>query len=118
MLFRSGSEGGFSFVGLDDAVDYSLEETKAPEGYNILTQPIIFRISAVHNADGTVTVTAVADGKLLEVVDHQPTLEVVNVSGAQLPETGGIGTKVFTAVGGSLMVLAAVVFVAKRRVSL
>ena len=43
------------------------------------------------------------------------TAEVINNAGAELPSTGGIGTTIFTVVGATLMIGAAVLFVTKKR---
>ena len=40
--------GNITIKGLDDAVDYYLHETKAPAGYNRLTEPVKFRINATY----------------------------------------------------------------------
>lgn len=42
---------------------------------------------------------------------------IVNQSGATLPETGGIGTTIFYALGGLLTVGAVVLLVTKKRMS-
>lgn len=60
---------------------YCLVETKAPDGYNLLAQPIGFTIDAVQNADGTFTVTP----KALPVKNELSNL------GNSLPLTGGQG---------------------------
>ena len=43
-------------------------------------------------------------------------LKVVNSKGTELPHTGGIGTTIFYILGGLLVVGAAVILVARRRV--
>lgn len=101
--------GKFIIVGLDEGV-YSLHETEAPEGYNKLA------------ADLPVVITSTYDDEALkaeyEINDAEPaTIEVENKSGGLFPETGGIGTVIFYAVGGLLMVAAFVFLVAKKRMS-
>jgi fimbrial isopeptide formation D2 family protein/LPXTG-motif cell wall-anchored protein len=100
--------------GLDDAVDYYLYETKAPAGYNLLSEPVHFKISAAYNEDGsnytdvTVTVGAAAASNTLSA-------NVVNKSGSTLPETGGIGTTIFYVLGSLLVVGAGVVLITRKR---
>lgn len=100
--------------GLDDAIDYYLYETKAPAGYNLMTEPVHFVISASYAADGsnytsvTVTVGAAAASDTLSA-------NVVNKSGSTLPETGGIGTTIFYVLGSLLVVGAGVVLITRKR---
>lgn len=117
-----GEEGTkFTFTGLDDGT-YRLTETKTPDGYNTI-DPIIFTVTATHDviaddpkltdlsgtaATGEITFTTVVnDGSL--------TTTVINESGTILPETGGIGTKIFYAVGAVLMIGAAVILISRKR---
>lgn len=109
--------GSFVIKGLDDATDYYLYETIAPEGYNILTAPVKFTISSDYNVDGslmenypTVTVDETAASTTLST-------DVVNNSGSILPETGGIGTMIFY-IGGAILILAAgIIFITRKRMS-
>ena len=100
--------------GLDDAIDYYLYETKAPAGYNLMSEPVHFVISASYAADGsnytsvTVTVGAAAASDTLGA-------NVVNKSGSTLPETGGIGTTIFYVLGSLLVVGAGVVLITRKR---
>ena len=100
--------------GLDDAIDYYLYETKAPAGYNLMSEPVHFVISASYAADGsnytsvTVTVGAAAASDTLSA-------NVVNKSGSTLPETGGIGTTIFYVLGSLLVVGAGAVLITRKR---
>ena len=82
-----------NIYGLDTDVTYSLVETKAPTGYNGLSDPI--------------EVAAGESG----FVDQ----EVENNKGTVLPSTGGMGTTIFYVVGGLLIIGAAVILVARRK---
>lgn len=95
--------GNVKIFGLDHGT-YYLEETKQPDGYNMLTAPYQFELKADAAYD--------TDGIL------QTPVEVENSSGTTLPETGGIGTTIFYVVGGILMVGAAVLLVTKKKMSL
>ena len=82
-----------------DAGTYYLEETKAPDGYNKLTDPV--------------TVTITEDGKVNETANG--TVYVSNNAGATLPSTGGMGNTLFYVIGSGLMVAAVVLLATKKR---
>lgn len=105
--------GNITIKGLDDAVDYYLYETKAPAGYNRLTEPVKFRINATYtSADSRPAVlTKVGD----EAAVTGLKVSVENNAGTTLPSTGGMGTTVFYVVGGGLMAVAVVLLVTKKR---
>lgn len=110
-------DAGYATIkGLDDVMDYYLYETKAPEGYNLLSQPVQFKINAEYKTDGS----ELEEGYPTVTVDKgEPSTDlstnVVNQSGAELPSTGGIGTTIFYVVGGLLVVGAGIVLVTKKR---
>lgn len=68
--------------------EYYLVETQAPNGYTKLREPKSFTIDANSHTD---------TGKIT----------VENTSGTELPETGGIGTGIFTVTGLTLLLAAA-----------
>ncbi len=99
-------DGKVRVVGFDNGV-YYLEETISPAGYNKLTARQRFIISdgnldAIFN-DGTYSTGS--------------GVHVVNKTGSMLPETGGLGTTLFIAVGTIMVLGAAVVLFAKKRMS-
>ena len=99
--------GKFYIIGLDEGA-YKLEETAAPDGYNKLANPIDVTITSEHK-DADLEAT-------YQVNDADPaTIEVENKSGGLLPETGGIGTVIFTVVGIALMAGAAIFLITKKR---
>lgn len=121
-------ETKFSFYGLDDG-DYKLTETTTPGGYNGI-DPIEFTISATHTQTGSsVTLTSLTapgladtfddDGNKFELTGNISTGKIAtnikNNKGAILPETGGIGTKLFYVGGGALVLASGVLLVTKRR---
>lgn len=120
-LTSAEATGQFSVEGLD-AGTYYLKETKAPSGYNKLTDPVKVVVSAT--LDGTEdnpALTALAikvdDGNESagDPAAGKVAMNVRNNSGSTLPETGGMGTAVFYIVGAILVVGAAVLLVVKRR---
>ena len=104
--------------GLDDSVNYYLYETKSPAGYNLLSEPVSFRIAAEYNTDGS----ALSAGKpTVTIGNGEPSTtlstNVVNQSGAELPSTGGVGTTIFYVLGAVLVVGAGVLLITKKRMS-
>ena len=98
----TGADGTLTFAKYEAngvKYDYYLVETKAPSGYNLLTNAV-----KVNFADADVAGTA-----------GVYTVDVENSSGIQLPITGGTGTIIFTVIGIALMVGAVVLFVVSRK---
>lgn len=54
------------------------------------------------------------DNAKVSVNGYTATLTVKNTKGAELPETGGIGTKLFYVGGGALVLASAVILVSRR----
>lgn len=107
--------GDITIKGLDDAENYYLYETKAPAGYNRLTEPVKFKINATYNETGDhyeAVSTKVGDA---EAAVTGLKVSVENNAGTTLPSTGGMGTTVFYVVGGGLMAVAVVLLVTKKR---
>lgn len=118
----------FSFAG-QDAGQYKLVETTVPAGYN-KADDVIFTVEAVYDTvsdnpqlkklvvkdtDGNV----ISDGEnpvfAVDMTSGMAATNVVNLSGTELPETGGIGTKIFYTIGAVLMISAAVFMVFRKR---
>lgn len=102
---ESGNNGYVYINGLA-AGTYVLEETKAPEGYNKLKDPI------------TITVNQKTDGKkeiLASNVDTYGTVKVLNNKGSLLPSTGGMGTTLIYLIGGVLVLGSGFVLMNKKR---
>ena len=97
--------GKFTIQGLD-ADTYYLDETKAPDGYNVLADPI----TIVIGDNGVVNGTAEAPQGVDEV-------KVLNQTGSVLPSTGGIGTTIFYVLGTILVLGAGVLLVTRKRMS-
>jgi len=98
VTMTSNNTGALVLNGLD-AGTYYLEETKAPDGYNKLINPVTVTISK----EGVVSPA------------ENGIVYVSNNAGATLPSTGGMGTTLFYVIGGGLMVAAVVLLVTKKR---
>ncbi len=121
----SGTDGLFRVAGLDDAT-YYLHESKAPAGYNTLSDDVKLTIAATTvngqnwtdgNAATALTALSIQVGSKTTAGALDTgvvTMDIQNNVGASLPSTGGIGTTVFT-VGGILLILLAGVLYAVRR---
>lgn len=91
-----------------DKVNYWLDETHAPAGYNKLTERQEVKLSeGSQNATLETGATTWAEGNGGVVVK--------NNAGTVLPSTGGMGTTLFYVIGGGLMVAAVVLLVTKKR---
>lgn len=106
--------GNITIKGLDDAEDYYLYETKAPAGYNRLTEPVKFRINATYTSADSCPDVLTKVGDAAEAATGLK-VRVENNAGTTLPSTGGMGTTVFYVVGGGLMAVAVVLLVTKKR---
>ena len=79
--------------GLKGGTTYYLEETKAPDGYNILTDRQAIKVAS----------------------DNKAEANVVNKKGGLLPSTGSIGTTMFYLSGAVMLIGAFIFMVSKRR---
>ncbi len=100
---------------------YYLYETKAPPGYNQLTEPITIVVNSSKESTGE-AVSYIQEGNVMSstgggctynVDTEEPNYEllVTNSSGVELPSTGGPGTKLFYIIGALMMFGAVIVLV-------
>lgn len=109
----SSANGFLTLEGLA-AGSYTLTETKAPAGYNLLTAPIKFTV----DTKGVITLATAADANAnASLDDANTTVKVLNTTGAQLPSTGGMGTTVLYIAGGLMVAGAAIVMIIRKRMS-
>ena len=94
---------------------YYLYETKAPNGYNLLSEPVkfTFHSSATNDFLAGDPAWITLNDSAIKLTGMQ--FEIANNSGATLPETGGIGTTLFYVIGALLAVGAGVLLVTKKR---
>lgn len=92
--------------GLDNET-YLLKETKAPDGYNVLTGEV-----EVKPAEESGVLTKI-EAAGTDLADHT----VVNQAGDELPETGGVGTTLFYIFGAILFLGAGAILIARRKVA-
>lgn len=124
----SDANGLFKVIGLDDGT-YYLKETKAPTGYNLLSNEITVVITAT-TTNGQNWTDGVASSALtkLEVTADGTAgtgntssgiagITVANNKGSTLPETGGMGTTIFYVIGAILVIGAGVVLITRKRMS-
>ena len=123
----SDENGLIKFEGLDQGI-YTLEETKAPEGYQLSGKSYTVIISAEYGSDNLLskyTVT-IKDGdreigKMEYTANNKEgtgaAANIPNTTLSTLPSTGGIGTTIFTVGGCIIMIAAAALFFMNRRKS-
>lgn len=128
---KSDENGLFKVIGLDDGT-YWLKETKAPDGYNLITDPIKIEIKAttVNDQDWTamegpsdaltaleikVTVGSTTTSGTGNTETGIVATDIKNNKGATLPETGGMGTTIFYVLGAILVLGAGGLLIARRR---
>ena len=101
---ESGTDGYVNINGLA-AGTYTLEETKAPDGYNILKDTITI---TVNQKDGTKEILSNNEAT-------NGTVKVLNNKGSLLPSTGGMGTTLIYLIGGALVLGSGIVLANKKR---
>ncbi len=105
----------FKVEGLD-AGEYLLKETYAPEGFNILADPVKFKVGEEFDkTKANVFVWDTSDYSATAATDN--TIEVENNTGSRLPSTGGIGTTIFYVVGSILVLGAVILLITKKKMS-
>lgn len=103
----SNGQGQFEITGLAEGT-YYLEETKAPKGFGKLTEDVMFTVNKdSYKANGDINYRKEDTGTTNDAK------QVINKN-LTIPQTGGMGTVLFTVVGISLMA-GAVIAMKKNR---
>ncbi|MGN8855571.1 isopeptide-forming domain-containing fimbrial protein [Catenibacterium mitsuokai] len=121
----------FGFTGAD-AGKYKLVETTVPDGYN-KADDLVFEVKGTYKAENTdspLEAPTLTDLVILDANGHSITGEnevfttnleqgtattnIKNLTGSELPSTGGMGTTVLYA-AGTLMILAAAAFLVMKK---
>lgn len=110
-----------------DLGEYTIKETKAPNGYNKIED---FTVTAVKTSETKTDTTVYLDesGKVTETKtntevtykndNYAATAKViVNLSGSVLPSTGGMGTKMLYIVGAILALSAGLALIVRKRMN-
>lgn len=116
-IVSTADKNGYTFKGLDPNA-YIIVETKAPDGYNILTEAVRFEINkyndSQYKAAGSTYKGFIGDDSIDRTDGIYP-VQVMNFKGVTLPSTGGMGTWLFIIVGISVMIIAMICVVISRR---
>lgn len=117
-ITSTATSAGVSIDGLHPGI-YLLEETLAPQGYNLLAQALKFSITVPDAEPGQEgkrdSQTAFTDDENKKHDNGYYDLIVQNFKGLLLPNTGGMGTTVMTMAGFMLMMAALVMILLKVR---
>ena len=131
-VMETDDEGKLVIVGLPSDVTLVVTETEAPAGYNKLTTTINLTPTKIGEVVTVTSTTIYYDEEGNVVTEETETstttitynealksaaVKVENKKGTELPETGGIGTTIFYALGGILVLAAVVLLVTKKRMS-
>ncbi len=117
---ETGADGTLTFYNLDASKHYFIVETKAPAGYKVDKTPIPLTDASTQKKPDRWEMDQ--DGVNVKVSETIVTsdfsggqIKVPNTTLSALPETGGIGTTIFTIGGIVIMVAAAGLYFANRR---
>lgn len=112
-IYETGEDGKFNTGALDYYVAYRLTETEAPAGYE-MKQAAVYEFYVIKPGySNAVNAPDNFNGKALNDDD---TIYIENDAAPyELPETGGMGTAMYYAAGGMLMLAAAGLAVFRKR---
>lgn len=93
---ETSDEDGYLGWDLLPKGEYRIVEIEAPEGFNLLANPILFEVNKDEQT-------------------HSQSFSVENRPKEEIPNTGGLGTLLYTLIGTGIMVFAIVQFVYNKR---
>ena len=124
--FKTNDDGVLIIKGLEEG-SYTLNEAKAPDGYNrtLAGKTVTFTKGNIANyveehtvyfdSNGIETTTATATKVTTDYNTNVLAVVFENQRGLVLPITGGMGTTVFYVLGGGLMFVAILLLIARKR---
>ena len=120
----------FEFSHLD-AGKYKLVETTVPAGYN-KAEDLIFTVEATYDTtadnpqftglvikgeDGETVISDENNVFTINLAEGSATTNIKNLSGTELPSTGGMGTTILYVIGAILVIGAGILLVTKKRMN-
>ncbi len=124
--YFGGNLGDLTIFGLKEG-KYFIVETQNPDGYVLPDDDFEFSIADTIDADGNVATLNATVGVHTgsgaignyggEASTYLTYIDIGNKPGSVLPETGGMGTTIFTVLGIALMAGAAAFFTSRKRSS-
>ena len=102
--FTTNTDGVIDFKNLTNG-SYRITETKAPDGYELLSEPIEFTISRDAERKPQVTITKKNEKDQVTLDERTFVFTVIDEAGTALPETGGPGTTLYTMAGMALLLM-------------
>jgi LPXTG-motif cell wall-anchored protein len=112
--FTTGSDGKFTVYGLKEGT-YYLKEVSAPSGYYLIDHPLKITM----DLEGVITIDD-KDKDVVQVLVNESNVSDITVVVKDsplyyLPNSGGIGTHIFTMMGTMLIALAATFYIVNKR---
>jgi len=114
--FTTDLTDGFISIPFQKAGTYIITETKAPSGYNLLTQNILLTVGTDASVTAKIGNTVLEQLTLSEeeAKEYSYAYNIVNKEAAELPKAGGMGTPIYTVLG-LLLMLGAVYFLKRNK---
>ena len=127
-VFTSNVAGSIMKVdGLEDGT-YTIVEIEAPAGYSLASDTKVEIIATTNNgqtwtdfnANSALTkfeykINDAATATEGTISDAKAQADIIDLSGATLPSTGGVGTTIFYVAGSIMVLAAAILLITKRR---